>query len=206
MLAFYLAEASASNGVYRIGDAITSALQRLAVYDPPINPLLPYYDPPPITAERLQSYSLVGDPAMMWRHDYSSAGTPVSWLLSHGLTAWDGDVSDTDGDGWRAWQEFQAGTRPATNELRIALQSLEPGNGWLGLTFETQAHKSYRILWKYSLESSVPWEPISWAWSGNPGEPKPASELIIPYSPMSRITVPLRPGDAQGFFKIQQAE
>ncbi len=205
MLALYLAEASGSNGVYRLGDAIRCALQRLAVYDPPINPLLPYYDPPPITAERLQSYSLVGDPAMMWRHDYSSAGTPVSWLLSHGLTAWDGDVSDQDGDGWRAWQEFQVGTRPETNQLRVAVQSLQTGSGWLGLTFETQAHKRYRILWKYSLEGIEPWAPISWAW-GETGEPNPSSELIIPYSPMSSITVPLRPGDAQGFFRIQQAE
>ena len=206
MLALYLAEASGSNGVYRLGDAIASALRRLAAYDPPINPLLPYYDPPPITAERLQSYSLVGDPAMMWRHDYSSAGTPVSWLLSHGLTTWDGDVSDQDGDGWRAWQEYQAGTRPETNQLRVAAQSLQTGSGWLGLTFETHANKSYRILWKNALEGSEPWEPISWTWSVNSGEPKPAIELIIPYAPMSSIAVPLRPGDTQGFFKIQQAE
>jgi len=205
-LALYLSECSGTNGIYRIGDAICAAEQRLALYDPEINNLLPNSDPQPITAERLQSYSLVGDPAMMWRHDYSSTGTPVSWLQSHGLTAWDGDVSDRDGDGWLAWQEFQSGTRPETNQLQIAVQTIEPASGRMVLSFETEASKSYRILWKYSLAGAEPWEPISWAWTGESGEPKPASEQIIPYAPNSSITVPLRPGDTQGFFKIQQAE
>lgn len=203
-LALFLAEVSGSDGVYRIGDAICSALQRLAVYDPPINPLLPYYDPPPISPERLQSYSLVGDPAMMWRHDFTGAGTPVSWLQGYGLTAWDGDVSDLDGDGWKAWQEYQAGTRPDTNRFVVLAQTIDVSGGAMGLTFETAANKNYRILWKYALEDATPWAPISWALPGQIQTLHTPDEFIIPASALMTICVPVRPGDTQGFFRIQQ--
>lgn len=206
MLAFYLAEASDAPGVFRLGDAIIVALQHLALYDPPINPIRPHYDPPPISPERLQSYSLVGDPAVMWRHDYSSAGTPASWLQSHGLTAWDGDVSDRDGDGWLAWQEYQAGTRPETNQFRIVVQTLNPDSGRMGLSFETEASKNYRVLWKYSLEGAEPWESIAWSWGAQSEALHPSHERIIPNSPVSNIYVPVRPGDLHGFYRIQKME
>lgn len=193
-LALYLSEACGSNGVYRLGDAICSALQRLAVYNPSITP------------DRLQSYSLVGDPAMMWRHDYSGTGTPVSWLQTYGLTAWDGDVSDTDGDGWRAWQEYQAGTRPDTNYFHIATQALDMTAGAIGLTFETKANKRYRIMWKYALEDSTLWAPLSWALPGQLQTLRSPDEFIIPASVLSTICVPVRAEDKQGFYRIQEVE
>jgi hypothetical protein len=204
MLAYYLALHSGSNGVFRIGDAFCSALSLLSRYDPPINPIRPYYDPPPITPERLLSYSLVGDPALMWRHDFTGTGTPVSWLQGYGLTAWDGDVSDLDNDGWSAWQEYQAGTRPDTNRFVVAGQSIDASGGAMGLTFETAADKNYRILWKYALEDATPWTPVSWALPGQIETLHAPDELIIPSSARMTICVPVRPGDTQGFFRIQQ--
>jgi hypothetical protein len=207
MLAYYLATYSGSNGIYRIGDALCSALSRLALYDPPINAdLRPYYDPPPITSDNLQSYSLVGDPAMIWRHDFSATGTPVSWLLSYGLTAADGDVSDTDGDGWLAWQEYQAGTQPDTNSLRLVSQSFESARGRLGLSFEAKATGHYRVLWKSSLESAEPWAPSPWTWTGATGDVQQASTWIVPSAPLSSIEIPLQSEYKQGFFKIEQME
>jgi hypothetical protein len=206
-LALYLSEASGSNGLYRIGDALCAAEQRLAVFDPQVNTnLLPNWDPEPITPERLQSYSLVGDPAMMWRHDFSATGTPASWLLSYGLTAADGDVSDGDGDGWLAWQEYQAGTRPDTNSLYLASQSFESARGRLGLTFESAANARYRVLWKSSLEGNEPWTPSPWTWTGATGDVQQASTWISPSAPLSSIEVPLQSEYTQGFFKIEQME
>jgi len=206
-LALYLSQCSGSNGIYRIGDALCAAEQRLAVYDPQVNTNLnPHWDPGSITVERLQSYSLVGDPAMMWRHDYAATGTSVSWLLSHGFTAADGDVSDSDGDGWLAWQEYQAGTRPDTNRLYLVSQSLESERGRLGLTFEAKANGRYRVLWKSSLGGSESWTPSTWAWAGANGEPRQASELIVPSGPLSTLEIPLPPEQPQGFFKIEQLE
>jgi hypothetical protein len=205
-LALYLSKRSGTNDIYRIGDAICAAEQQLAIYDPLPDSLLPYWDPGPITAERLQSYSLVGDPAMMWRHDYSATGTPVSWLLSYGLTAWDGDVSDFDGDGWKAWQEYQAGTRPDTNRFHIAMQALDPSAGALGLTFETKANKTYRILWKYALEDSAPWTPIAWALPGQIEALHSSDQFIIPAAALSTICVPVRHEDKQVFYRIQEVE
>jgi Peptidase family C25 len=206
-LALYLSEASGSNGLYRIGDALCAAEQRLAVFDPQVNTnLLPNWDPEPITAERLQSYSLVGDPAMMWRHDFSATGTPASWLLSYGLTAADGDVSDGDGDGWLAWQEYQAGTRPDTNSLHLAGQSFEVERGRLGLTFESAANARYRVLWKSSLESAEPWTPSPWTSIGATGDVQQASTWIVPSTPLSSIEIPLQSEYKQGFFKIEQME
>jgi len=143
---------------------------------------------------------------MMWRHDYSATGTPVSWLLSYGLTAADGDVSDSDGDGWLAWQEYQAGTRPDTNSLYLVSQSFETERGRLGLNFETKASGRYRVLCKSSLEGPEPWTPCTWAWAGATGEPQQASELIVPPASLSRIEVPVQPENKQGFFKIEQVE
>jgi hypothetical protein len=205
-LALYLSEASGSNGLYRIGDALCAAEQRLALYDPEVNSLLPYSDPQPITAERLQSYSLVGDPAMMWRHDFTATGTPVSWLLSHGLTEGYDDLSDTDGDGWLAWQEYQAGTEPVTNKLQISLQTLDSERGRLGLRFETKAGGRYRVLWKSALDSGETWAPSPWDFAGAAGEPRHGSEAIIPPAPLSSIEVPISSEHTQGFFKIEQLE
>jgi len=207
MLAYYLATCSGSNGIYRIGDALCSALRQLALYDPPINAdLRPYYDPPPITPDNLQSYSLVGDPALMWRHDYTATGIPVSWLLSQGLTVGESEVSDTDGDGWLDRQEYQAGTDPGTNKLQIAMQSLTTERGRLGVSFETKANSRYRVLWKPSLEGADPWTPSTWAWPGETGDPRPASEWILPPAPVSQIEIPLRPEYSQGFYKIEQED
>jgi hypothetical protein len=51
---------------------------------------------------------------------YTTNGTPQSWLDHYGLT---NDLSDTDGDGMKEWEEYKAGTDP-TNAASCLLVNI----------------------------------------------------------------------------------
>jgi hypothetical protein len=203
-LARFLGEASATNGVLRLGDAVCVALRRLAVFVPPPTEFNLF--PAAIAPERLQSFCLTGDPALSWRHDQTGTGTPVSWLTQYGLTGWDGDVSDADRDGFAAWQECGAGTRPDTNRLAIAGQRLEADGAWLRIGFEAVSNGVFAVQWKPALVGTEPWQAIPWAWPGATDEPKQAGAPIAATGPVTSVCVPLQPGAAQGFYRILRIE
>jgi len=196
----FLGEASATNGVYRIGDAVCLALRRLAVFVP--EPTEFNLFPAAITPERLQSLCLTGDPALSWRHDATGTGTPAVWLTHYGLVSWDGDVSDTDCDGFAAWQEYRFGTRPDTNRLAIAMHGPETGGEWMRIGFESVSNGHYAVQWKPALTGTDVWQPVSWAWPGQTDQPKGAAEPIPADAPVTAVCVPFRPGDTQAFYRI----
>ncbi|MEI7902416.1 MAG: C25 family cysteine peptidase [bacterium] len=186
--ALFLGETAASNGVTRLGDAVCAALQRLAPLAPP---------------ERLQSFSLVGDPALSWRYDLTGTGTPAGWLQQYGLTNWNGDVSDADQDGWPAWQEYRQGTRPDTNSLVIAAQRAEADEAWRMITFEAVANGRYEVQWKPSLTGPDDWQAVVWAWPGHTDQPQTGVE-IVPDAPLTAICVTQPTGEPQGFYRIRR--
>lgn len=72
---------------------------------------------------------------------YTTNGTPIAWLEQHGWG--DGryevvDRLDTDGDGFAAWQEYQAGTDPTNSASLFKIIELSSNHGlvWLGGTNE----------------------------------------------------------------------
>ncbi|AKJ65611.1 hypothetical protein L21SP4_02386 [Kiritimatiella glycovorans] len=78
----------------------------------------------------------------------TSNGVPVAWLDENGL---DGDretaaASDTDHDGWAAWQEYVAGTSPTNPTPTLFRVSGWTRDGTAGtLLFDTMRYREYII-------------------------------------------------------------
>ena len=82
------------------------------------------------------------------RVTHAALGTPLAWLAGHG---WTNDVdqaelSDTDGDGLAAWQEYIAGTVPTNRASRFTV-SVDPRPGAMDVVVETQPGRTYRVEW-----------------------------------------------------------
>jgi hypothetical protein len=176
---------AAANGTLRLGDVLKNGLQQMAGSMPP---------------ERLQCFCLTGDPALVFRHDITSAGTPVSWLAQHGLTAPNADLADADHDGWSAAQEYLAGTSPTSCVLRITSAGLRPADNRLTIGFEAGTSGTYRVFHKASLTDAADWEPLPWAltnaldWS---------LQAILPAAPIAVVDVPATNAAAvQGFYRV----
>lgn len=108
---------SATNHTLRLGDVLRRAQQQTIAH-PTLNPARLLYPESQDATTRLLCFSLIGDPALVYRHDVTSTGTPVTWLAGYGLTAPNADLADPDGDGWPTYKEYQAGTDP-TNRRSV---------------------------------------------------------------------------------------
>jgi len=87
--------------------------------------------------------------------------TPQWWLAQYGLGTNDVDaLSDTDGDGLAAWQEYIAGTIP-----NLGTSVLEISNGWKNangfvLDWPTVEGRMYSVYWASNMTSGV-WSQLS---------------------------------------------
>lgn len=142
------------------------------------------------TAALMPHVTFLGDPSLCIRAGRTARGTSADWLIANGLTGDPrADLEDQDVDGFATWQEYQAGTSPLQNVLRVravtAPDALATG---LPLAFEPLAGQSYRILSTTNLMSGL-WEPMpwrtdaggAWSWSGIPGD-VPVKAVEVPYN------------------------
>lgn len=92
---------------------------------------------------------------------YTTNGTPYSWLDGHGLVTggdYDGaDLNDWDGDGQRAFQEYWAGTHPKeSNSVFKVISVYKPWTVvWLGGTNESSP--PFVIYRSTNLTFANPW-------------------------------------------------
>ncbi|VGO11474.1 hypothetical protein PDESU_00018 [Pontiella desulfatans] len=90
--------------------------------------------------------------------DLTTNGTPHPWLDDYypGLETDEEyeaqDISDTDGDGFRAWQEYQLGTDPTNALSLLTITEAAPAvGGEFVVTWQSAAGKSYNILTNVNL-------------------------------------------------------
>jgi hypothetical protein len=95
--------------------------------------------------------TLLGDPHLAWQAPpetpaVTSQGTPISWLVAYGWTnAFEtAALSDTDGDGLAAWQEYVAGTSPVDVQSVLALTVHRSAEG-VQLTWPSASQRRYSI-------------------------------------------------------------
>jgi len=185
-LEYCLYQAAASNGTLRLGDVMLGGLQGLAAAAS-------------VPPERLQCFSLIGDPALVFRQDVTAMGTPTNWLGQYGLTAPNADLANGS-NGWPIWQEYLAGTNPTGYVLRITAASVQPGGDRITLGFETNSNATYRIFYKENLLSTDAWQVVPWAFTN-------ASEwslqAILPNAPVTTVAVSTTNTSAlQGFYRV----
>jgi hypothetical protein len=153
------------------------------------------------TAALMAHMTFLGDPSLCIRAGWTARGTSADWLIANGLTGDPrADLKDQDFDGFATWQEYQAGTSPLQNVLRVravtAPGALATG---LPLSFEPLSGQSYRIMSTTNLVSG-PWEPLpwridaggTWSWSGIPGD-----------APVKAVEVPYNVIEPERFYKVE---
>jgi hypothetical protein len=188
-LAVSLYAEAAAEGTLRLGDVWRRALQEMTGMIP---------------AERLLSYSLIGDPALVFRHDISGMGTPVSWLVDHGLSGPNADLDDPDQDGWPSWQEYPAGTDPTHYALRILAAGAGDSDRWT-VAFEADSNFVYHVEYNASLLATDDWQVVSWAWTNVPAWSLPGTP-VDPQGPVTAVDVPVSGVTTQGFYRILSGE
>ncbi len=174
--------------ILRLGDVMLRGVRGVAASQPP---------------ERLLCFSLVGDPALVFRHDVTATGTETAWLADRGLIAPNDDLADPDADGWPTWREYQSGTEPLSHVLRITQAHLtaKPDRT---LAFESASNRLYQVQTKARLDDSD-WQMVSWkptnetAWCAD-GTPIP------PQGPVTTVHVSATNGLSSGFYRVRSAE
>ncbi len=188
-LAVSLYSNAAVQGTVRLGDVWRRGLQSQAGVMP---------------AERLLCYSLIGDPALVFRHDVSAMGTPAAWLANYGMTAPNADLADPDLDGWPTWQEYQAQTGPTNCELQIkALPQERPGR--YAISFETDSNRQYTVAFGTSLLDTNGWQASAWSWT-NATEWTPPETFITPQGPVTTVEVPAPDTTTQSFYRVREMD
>lgn len=94
-------------------------------------------------------------------------GTPAGWLAEYGIEASDdGALSDTDGDGLAAWEEYIAGTLPnlGASVFRVSTRWENP-QGYV-LEWQAVSGRVYSVYWSSNLPSGV-WSMLSTGASGS---------------------------------------
>jgi hypothetical protein len=98
----------------------------------------------------------------------AAKGTPVSWLQSHGFSSnFDAaELTDADGDGAQAWQEYIAGTDPGNAQSALGVSVQRIANGVV-ISFPSLSATGSDYAGKvryYKLESStnlaLGWQPV----------------------------------------------
>ncbi|MFT5240393.1 MAG: hypothetical protein ACI9OU_001412 [Candidatus Promineifilaceae bacterium] len=86
--------------------------------------------------------------------------TPQWWLAHHYAITNNFDasaLSDSDGDGRAAWQEWIGGTLP-TNGLSVPLLTIQLGTNGVALTYMASEDRTYDIDYCLSLDPATPWQ------------------------------------------------
>lgn len=107
-------------------------------------------------------------------------GTPVPWLKMHGIPGdpAQAELSDLDGDGIPAWQEYLAGTDPAVSESGFLIRQVSMlADGRRQITFTTSPGKTYRVD---GSEDLVNWRRL---WEKVPGTGQPITFRDNRYDP-----------------------
>lgn len=85
-------------------------------------------------------------------------GTPHSWLNDYYAPVGDyeaQDLTDTDGDGFLAWQEYQLGTNPTNALSLLAITEAVPAaGGEFVVTWQSAEGRSYNVLTNINLVMS----------------------------------------------------
>jgi len=200
LLADNMYSAAAEEGLLRLGDILNAGFRRTVAN--PLNPDRLGYPNNVDVMERMQCLSLVGDPALIIRHDVTHTGTDVEWLVENGLTNANADVEDVDGDGWETWREYLDDTNPTGNTLQVV--DVDTHSGAPMIAFETRSTNSYRVEYKPRLNSSNAWETLSWSAEGTVWSP--AETQLIPSGPIMSVLLPESTIQTQGFFRVSTAE
>lgn len=88
---------------------------------------------------------------------------PHWWLAAHGMTngGWDaGALSDTDGDGAPAWEEFVADTDPNDSASRFEIRMFRDAGGRL-IEFVSSTSRTYTLDFTPDASSGDAWTPIA---------------------------------------------
>ncbi|WP_372846586.1 C25 family cysteine peptidase [Pontiella sp.] len=194
--------AAAKEGQLRLGDVYLAGLRE--AFENPLNPNRLSLPERNGFAGRMQCLSLIGDPALVMRHDITSSGTDVEWLVGYGQTNANADWADVDSDGWATWREFQADTNPTGNVLQVIGAGVDAASGLPLLSFETASTKTYRIEYKPSLSSSNDWQAVSWSVDGSAWNP--AETEVVPAGPVETVMVSESTIATQGFFRVRTGE
>jgi hypothetical protein len=110
-------------------------------------------------------------------------GTPVPWLKMNGIQGdpAQAELSDLDGDGIPAWQEYLAGTDPAAGDSGFLInQVLMLPDGRRQITFTTSLGRTYRVD---GSEDLVNWRRL---WEKVPGTGQPITFRDNRYDPAVR--------------------
>lgn len=100
-----------------------------------------------------------------WEAQTTSQGTPYVWLQQYGLVAGDdyeaAALSDIDGDGFVAWQEYLAGSDP-TNGASLLVASIAVSNGTPAIAWTPNlgTSRTYTVIGKSTLADEV-WGPTN---------------------------------------------
>ena len=199
-LAVNMYSAATEEGLLRLGDILNAGFRRTVAN--PLNLDRLGYPNNLNVMERMQCLSLVGDPALIIRHDVTHTGTDVEWLVENGQTNANADVEDVDGDGWETWREYLDDTNPTGNILQVV--GMDTHSGAPMIAFETMSTNSYRVEYKLHLDSSNAWETLSWSADGTVWSP--AETNIIPSGPITSVLLPESTIQTQGFFRVRTAE
>lgn len=192
-LGVHLYTQAAEQGVLRLGD-----MHRIGV-----KATTEFYSGNLGVVERLQCFSLVGDPALVYRHDVTAMGTDTAWLAQHGQTSANADLEDPDGDGWRTWQEFQADTNPTGYVFQVVSSQLEGDR--MTVAFDAVSNGAYGVEYKSSLMGGGEWQPIPWGWT-NSSEWFPPETAIVPQGPVTAVALPVSGVSTQGFYRMRGVE
>lgn len=85
-------------------------------------------------------------------------GTPVPWLISHGISGnfAAAELTDHDGDGVPTWQEYLGNTNPQDPASKFVVRSLSNDiYGRYQITFSTATNRRYRVEASFDL---INWE------------------------------------------------
>lgn len=82
-----------------------------------------------------------------YAEDLAAQGTPHAWLAQYGWTQnWDAaELTDTDGDGMPAWQEYRAGTDPSRAASVLAIRGAAPGSEGFTLRWASATGHTYAV-------------------------------------------------------------
>jgi hypothetical protein len=94
---------------------------------------------------------------------FTANGTPLAWLERYypGTTNYAAvDLSDTDGDGLSAWQEYAADTNPTNAASVLTLSSIQPDTEGMRIVWQGGELARQYIDFATNLSSSNPWTAI----------------------------------------------
>ena len=106
------------------------------------------------------------------RPDADGDGLSDAWEMAYfGSLAPANVVTDSDGDSFSDFSEYQAGTNPLSpaSRFQILSQSIAHGTGLASITFRSDPGRLYRF--QHGSSVNVPWSPAASGWfQGDPGD------------------------------------